>query len=141
MIQKTKATKAKEIKRNWHLVDAKGQVLGRLAGLIANLLSGKNKVDFAPYLDGGDWVVVINAGQVRVSGRKEENKKYFHHSGYPGGFKTVTYKQQMEKDPGKIITHAVGGMLAKNKLRSSRLARLKIFIDEKHSYKDKFSHN
>jgi len=141
MINKTKATKAKEVDRKWHLVDAKQEILGRLAVKIANLLTGKDKTNYAPYLDGGDWVVVVNAKHIKVSGRKTEDKKYYRHSGYPGGFKTTTYVQQMEKDPRKIITHAVSGMLAKNKLRADRLARLKIFTDTDHSFKDKFINN
>jgi len=138
MIIKTKATKIEEVKSDWHLIDAKGQILGRLAVRIAYLLTGKNKINYAPYLDSGDSVVVINAAKVIVSGKKAEDKKYFSHSGYPGGFKAVTYEQQMTKDPRKIITHAVSGMLPKNKLRDPRLARLKIFTDSKHSFEDKF---
>jgi len=138
MTFKTRVTKAKEIKREWHLINAQDQILGRMAVEIAALLMGKNKPSFVPYLDGGDYVVVINAAMVKVSGRKAENKLYYRHSGYPGGFKKVTFAQQMAKDPTQIIRHAVEGMLPKNKLRDQRLARLKVFIDEKHNYEDKF---
>ncbi|PIU33105.1 50S ribosomal protein L13 [Candidatus Woesebacteria bacterium CG_4_10_14_0_2_um_filter_39_14] len=138
MTFKTRVTKAKEIKREWHLINAQDQILGRMAVEIAALLMGKNKPSFVPYLDGGDYVVVINAAKVKVSGRKAENKLYYRHSGYPGGFKKVTFAQQMAKDPTQIIRHAVEGMLPKNKLRDQRLARLKVFIDEKHNYEDKF---
>jgi len=138
MTFKTRVTKAKEIKREWHLINAQDQILGRMAVNIAALLMGKNKPSFVPYLDGGDYVVVINAAKVKVSGRKAENKLYYRHSGYPGGFKKVTFAQQMAKDPTQIIRHAVEGMLPKNKLRDQRLARLKVFIDEKHNYEDKF---
>lgn len=138
---KTKATKKTEIKRAWHLIDAKGQILGRLATKIATLLVGKNKPYFVPYLDCGDYVVVINAAQVEVSGRKRKQKKYYHHSGYPGGLKEITFADQLAKDPKKIIVHAVSGMLPKNKLRDKRLARLKVFVDEKHPYQDKFKNN
>ena len=138
MTFKTRVTKAKEIKREWHLINAQDQILGRMAVEIAALLMGKNKPSFVPYLDGGDYVVVINTAKVKVSGRKAENKLYYRHSGYPGGFKKVTFAQQMAKDPTQIIRHAVEGMLPKNKLRDQRLARLKVFIDEKHNYEDKF---
>ncbi len=138
MTFKTKVTKAKEIKRDWHLIDAKGQVLGRMAVNIAALLMGKNKTSFVPYLDGGDYVVVINAAQVEVTGRKRDNKLYYRHSGYPGGFKKVTFSQQMAKDPTQVIRQAVAGMLPKNKLQDQRLARLKIFAENKHQYEDKF---
>jgi len=134
---KTKATKKAEIKRSWHLFDADGQILGRLATQIAGLLIGKGKVNYAPYLDGGDYVVVINAAKVKVTGRKSDQKMYRRHSGYPGGFRELTFRQQMAKDPRKIVLHAVSGMLPKNKLRSPRLRRLKVFTDEKHDYQDK----
>jgi len=138
MTFKTRATKAKEIKRDWHLINAQGQILGRLAVNIAALLMGKNKPVLVPYLDGGDYVVVINAAKVEVTGRKHDNKLYYRHSGYPGGFKKVTFSQQMAKDPTEIIRQAVEGMLPKNKLRDQRLARLKIFVDKEHNYEDKF---
>jgi large subunit ribosomal protein L13 len=138
MTFKTTVTKAKEIKRDWHLIDAKDQILGRMAVNIAALLMGKNKTSFAPYLDGGDYVVVINAAKVEVTGRKRDNKLYYRHSGYPGGFRKLTFAQQMAKDPTQIIRRAVEGMLPKNKLRDQRLARLKIFAENKHQYEDKF---
>jgi len=138
MTFKTRVTKAKEIKRDWHLMDAQGQILGRLAVNIAALLMGKNKPALVPYLDGGDYVVVINAAKIEVTGRKHDNKLYYRHSGYPGGFKKVTFSQQMAKDPTEIIRQAVEGMLPKNKLRDQRLARLKIFVDKEHNYEDKF---
>lgn len=133
----TYSPKVSEIKHFWHLIDANGQILGRLASEIATLLIGKDKPYFVPHLDCGDYVVVTNAIGVMVSGRKAKDKKYYRHSGYPGGFRQVTLKEQMAKDPRKIIEHAVAGMLPKNKLKDKRLARLKIFIDEKHPYQDK----
>ncbi len=138
MTFKTKATKAKEIQREWHLFDVKNQILGRSAVKIAGLLMGKNKPYFVNYLDCGDHVVVINAKKVKVSGNKFKKKVYYRHSGYPGGFREVTFEEQMNKDPRKIIQHAVFGMLPKNKLRDKRMARLKIFKDDKHTYEDKF---
>jgi len=138
---KTRSVKKSEIKRIWHLVDAKGQILGRLATKIASLLIGKNKPYFVPHLDCGDYVVVVNASQVKVSGRKAQQKKYYRYSGYPGGLKEITFSQQMVKDPTRIIWHAVAGMLPKNKLRDQRLARLKIFAGEEHPYKDKIQNS
>ncbi|TSC54503.1 MAG: large subunit ribosomal protein L13 [Microgenomates group bacterium LiPW_31] len=133
----TYSPKVSEIKHFWHLIDANGQILGRLASEIATLLIGKNKPYFVPHLDCGDYVVVINAKEIKVTGKKETQKQYYRHSGYPGGFRQVNLKEQMAKDPRKIIEHAVAGMLPKNKLKDKRLVRLKIFIDEKHPYEDK----
>lgn len=138
---KTKQIKKSEIKRDWCLLDAQDKVLGRLSTEIACLLMGKGKPFFAPHLDVGDFIVVINAAKVKVTGAKILKKKYYHHSGYPGGFKEITFGKQLEKDPTKIIRHAVSGMLPKNKLRTPRLKRLKIFVDEKHPYQDKFKAN
>ena len=137
-MNKTYVTKQKEIKRDWHLIDLENKILGRQAVKIALLLMGKNKIYFTSHLDCGDYVVVINSSKVSVTGRKESQKKYYRHSGFPGGFKEVPFKKQMEKDPRKIIYHAVSGMLPKNKLRKERLARLKIFTDDKHDFLDKF---
>lgn len=133
----TKSTKSNEIKRLWHLIDANGQILGRLSTKIAGLLMGKDKPYFVSHLDCGDYVVVINAGKIAVSGKKAKQKKYYRHSGYPGGFKEITFEKQLKKDPRKIIQHTVAGMLPKNKLRDPRLARLKIFIDDQYPYGEK----
>lgn len=135
---KTRPTKASQIKREWHLVDARGKVLGRLASQIAHLLQGKNKPTFAPYLDMGDYVVVINAKDVVVTGKKRQQKTYFRHSGYPGGLKEETFAQLIERDPAEVINRAVSGMLPKNKLRDKRKTRLRVFADQSHPYKDKF---
>lgn len=137
-MKKTKATKASEIKRNWHLVDVGDKMLGRVSTRIAKLLIGKDKVYYSPNLDCGDYVVVINAKDVEISGRKRKQKLYRRHSGYPGGFKELTFQQLMQKDPRKVIRQTVKGMLPKNKLRDGRLARLKVFINDQHSYQDKF---
>ena len=136
---KTKATKKSEIKKSWHLIDAQDKILGRLSTEIAQLLMGKNKPYYTPHLDCGDYVVITNVAKIKVTGKKNEQKKYYRHSGYPGGFKEITFVQQQALDPRKIIRHAVSGMLPKNKLRSPRLARLKIFVDEKHPYEDKLN--
>lgn len=134
---KTKTTKVSEIKRVWDLMDAQDKILGRLSTEIAFLLIGKNKPYYVPHLDCGDYVVVTNASKIKVTGRKKEKKLYYRHSGYPGGFRAISFEEQMQKDPRKIIRYAVSGMLPKNKLRAKRLARLKIFTDEKHPYGDK----
>ncbi len=137
-MKKTKVTKAKEIKRIWHLIDAQGKILGRLATQIAKVLMGKDKPNYSPNLDSGDYIVIINAAEIEVSGRKRKQKLYRRHSGYPGGFREIAFEKQMERDPRKILQHAVTGMLPKNKLRDRRLARLKIFVNDKHPYGDKF---
>lgn len=138
---KTYITKQKDIKRQWHLIDVGGKILGRQATKITHLLMGKNKVYYTPHLDCGDYVVVINAGKVRVTGKKLKQKIYYHHSGYPGGLKEISFEQQLKKDSRKIIQWAVKNMLPKNKLRKKRLARLKVFASEEHEYGDKFKKN
>ncbi|KPJ70650.1 50S ribosomal protein L13 [Microgenomates bacterium DG_75] len=137
-MKKTKVTKAREIKRSWHLIDVKGKMLGRVGTQIARLLIGKDKVYYVPNLDCGDYVVVVNAANVEISGRKRKQKLYRRHSGYPGGFRELTFAQLMKRDSRKVIRQAVNGMLPKNKLRDKRLARLKIFTDDRHPYQDKF---
>ena len=133
----TKPTKASEIKREWHLVDVKGQTLGRVATKIAHLLMGKGKPYFVRNLDLGDYVVVVNAKDVKVTGKKEEDKKYYRHSGYPGGFKVESLKELRARKPEEIIRHAVKGMLPQNRLRDRMLKRLLVSADEVHEYQDK----
>jgi large subunit ribosomal protein L13 len=135
----TKPTKLSEIRRAWHLVDANEEILGRVSSRIAQLLIGKGKPYYVPYLDCGDYVVVINAVSVKVTGKKPTQKIYMRYSGYPSGLKRKTYRQVMDEDPTRIIKEAVSGMLPKNKLRDVFLRRLYIFADEKHQYEDKFS--
>jgi large subunit ribosomal protein L13 len=131
----TNAVSAKSIQRNWHLIDAKTQTLGRLAVGVANILMGKNKVNYVPYLDMGDYVVVTNVSQIKVSGRKAEQKKYYSHSGYPGGLRTQTFAELSKTNPEEIIKHAIKGMLPNNKLRPKMLKKLFIFADSNHPYK------
>jgi len=131
---KTTVIKASDIKREWHLIDVSDRVLGRVATEIASLIIGKNKVASSPNLDCGDYVVCINARQVKVTGNKVQDKLYQHHSGFPGGFKEINFSDLMEKDPREIIIHAVKGMIPKNKLRDPRLKRLKVFVDANHPY-------
>jgi len=117
---------AQQIKRETHIIDAKGKVLGRLASEIAILLQGKHKADYLPYLDKGDFVVVKNIKDVVISGKKSRQKKYYHYSGYPGGLKEITMEKLFEKKPGEVLKKAVLGMLPKNKLRKNFIKRLKI---------------
>lgn len=138
MQNKTYTAKASEIKRDWYHFDAQGEVLGRLATKAARLLMGKDKVNYSPNLDGGDFVVVVNARFVKVTGKKELDKKYYHHSGYPGGLKTLRLEEVREKDSRRLIREAVAGMLPKNRLRSNRLARLKIFNEAEHKHVNHF---
>ena len=136
---KTYQPKAKEITRNWHLVDAEGQILGRIASQIVKFLMGKQKTSYAPHMDMGDWVVVVNALEVKLTGRKRKQKLYRSHSGYPGGYKEVKFEKMISEQPEKVIRHAVSGMLPGNRLKKKRLARLRIFSGSEHDYKDKFS--
>lgn len=135
--QATKAVSASEIKREWHLVDVEGKILGRIAPYIATLLQGKHKVNYVPYLDNGDYVVVINAAKIRLTGKKFKTKKYTRYSGYPGGLKQFSFQELIKTNPAEVIKRAVSGMLPKNKLRDQRLKRLFVFADDKHPYGDK----
>ena len=119
-----------KIQRDWHFFDAKDQILGRLSTQIAKLLMGKDKPIWVPYLDQGDYVVVINSAKVAVTGRKELQKRYFRYSGYPSGLKSETLKELRNRRPGDIIRHAVVGMLPKNKLGSRMITRLYIYPGE-----------
>lgn len=134
----TKPVSEKDIKRNWHLIDVSDKVLGRITPEIARFLQGKHKRDYVAYLDMGDYVVVINAIKVKLTGKKVEAKEYTRFSGYPGGLKRISFKTMLKDKPAEIIKHAVSGMLPKNKLRERRLTRLFIFADNKHPYADKF---
>lgn len=133
----THSTKASEIKRDWRLISAKDEILGRLSSRIASLLQGKHKAYYSAHLDCGDYVVVTDAALVKVTGRKRTGKVYSRHSGYPQGFKQTTFEKLMTKDPTRIIYKAVYGMLPDNKLKSGRLLRLKIFPGSEHDFKDK----
>ncbi len=131
----TNAVSAKSIQRNWHLIDANNQTLGRIAVGIANILMGKNKVNYVPYLDMGDYVVVTNAAGLKVSGRKAEQKKYYSHSGFPGGLRTQTYANMIVDKPQEVLKHAIKGMLPNNKLRPKMLKKLFVYADTNHPYK------
>jgi large subunit ribosomal protein L13 len=138
-MNQTVSTKAQDIKREWHLIDVKDKTLGRVSTEIARLLMGKGKPYFVRNLDCGDYVVVVNAKGIKATGRKEEQKKYYRHSGYPGGFKVESLKELRARKPENIITHAVKGMLPDNRLKDRVLTRLFVFAGEEHKYNDKFS--
>ena len=123
--------------QKWHLIDLDGQILGRVSAKISTLLIGKNKPTYRPNLDEGDFVVVINASKIKVTGKKLSEKKYYSHSGYPGGLKEINLENLMEKDPRKVVEKSVKGMLPKNKLQTPRLRRLKVFSGAEHPYADK----
>lgn len=135
---KTFQPKEKEVKRDWHLIDANGKIVGRLASEISILLMGKHKPVFSKHQDVGDYVVLLNAEKVKFSGRKETQKLYRRHSGYPGGFREITAKLLREKYPERIIKKAVFGMLPDNKLKRERLKRLKVIIGNENPYEGKF---
>lgn len=131
---KTYSAKPLEVERKWWVVDAEGQTLGRLATTVANLLRGKNKPQYTPNVDTGDFVIVINSSKVIVSGNKETDKKYYRHSGYPGGLKVETFKSLMEKNPVAAIEKAVKGMLPHNTLGQEQFTKLKIYADAQHPH-------
>ena len=129
---KTYSTKVSEIKRDWHVIDATDQVLGRLATRVARLLMGKHKPIFSRNLDVGDYVVIINAGKVRVTGDKAKQKVYYRHSGYPGGLKSITYDKLMQANPTRVIEHAVKGMLPHTRLGANMMKKLKVYVGDTH---------
>ena len=131
---KTYSLKKEDIKRNWFVLDATNLVLGRMATKIADKIRGKDKPTYTPHVDSGDYVVVINAEKICVTGNKFENKKYYKHSLYPGGLKSQTFKELNEKHPERIIEEAVKGMLPKNKLGKSIIKKLKVFKGPEHDH-------
>lgn len=130
----TKPTSAKSISRTWHLIDAKGLILGKVATKAAKLLQGKTKVAYVDHLDTGENVVIINAKEVAVSGRKGLQKIYTNYSGYPGGLREEAFEQAFARKPAEVLRRAISGMLPKNKLRDRRLARLHIYADAHHPH-------
>lgn len=133
-----KTIKPKDIKREWHLIDAKSKILGRLSSEVAMHLMGKNKNIYSTNLDTGDYVVVINAQKIELSGKKEKQKKYYHHSGYPGGLYMKTAEQIRSQKPEELMRNAIIGMLPKTKMGKIMLKKLYIFPDSSHPYIDKF---
>jgi large subunit ribosomal protein L13 len=132
---KTYSTKAKDVEHRWHVIDASGKTLGKLATQVANLLMGKHKPTFVPYLDTGDFVIVLNATKVKVTGKKPQQKTYYRHSGYPGGLKAETYEEMMATHPTRIIEHAVKGMLPHNRLGRAMFKKLKVYEGDSHPHK------
>jgi large subunit ribosomal protein L13 len=136
-LQKTHTTKREEIRRRWHLVDAKDRVLGRVAAEVSQLLRGKHKPYFVPHLDVGDFVVVVNAKDVQVTGKKRRDKKYYRHSGYPGGLKTETFEELIGRRPTEVIRKAVWGMMPKNRLGRQMMKKLRVYAGADHPHADK----
>jgi large subunit ribosomal protein L13 len=131
---RTYTPKKGEIKKDWCLIDAEGKVLGRLATEIAVILRGKNKPTYTPYADTGDFVVVVNADKIKLTGKKISDKYYYHHSGYPGGIKSITAEKLLEKKPEHLINQAVKGMLPKNRLQRVFMKKLKVYAGNSHRH-------
>jgi large subunit ribosomal protein L13 len=131
---KTYSQKKSEVQRDWYVIDASGLVLGRLATQIATLLRGKHKPTYTPSMDGGDFVVVINAEKVRVTGHKAEQKMYYRHTGYPGGLRQMTYKEMMQKHPDRILRLAVRRMMPKTRMGRKQMTKLRIYAGPHHPH-------
>ena len=131
---RTFTEKKEEIAREWYVVDAEGQTLGRLASRIAPILKGKHKPTYTPHLDCGDFVIIVNAEKVRVTGRKLDQKYYHHHSGYPGGLKSISLRDQLDRYPERVLEAAVRGMLPKNKLGRRMIKKLKVYAGDSHPH-------
>ena len=130
---KTTAVRTQDIEQKWYIMDCSGKTLGRLSVQVANILRGKNKPEYTPNADVGDFVVLVNAKDIKVTGKKTEDKIYYRHSGYPGGIKQISFKDQLAKDPEKIIRDSVKGMLPKNKLGAAIFKNLRVYNDENHN--------
>ena len=126
----TNVVSSKDIKREYHRINASGKILGRLATEVATFLMGKNKANFVPYLDMGDYVIVTNASEVKITGKKQQNKKYVRHSGYPGGLKVETFDKMIIRKPEYILEHAIKGMLPNTKLGKQMIKKLKVYSGE-----------
>jgi large subunit ribosomal protein L13 len=131
---RTVYAKKEEVKRDWYILDAAGQILGRMATRVATVLRGKHKPIFTPSVDCGDFVVVINADKVRISGKKAEQKIYFTHSGYPGGAKYLTFENMMERKPEEVVRQAIAGMLPKGRLGRKMIKKLKVYTGSEHPH-------
>ncbi|CAN5661352.1 50S ribosomal protein L13 [soil metagenome] len=131
---KSYMARPQQVERKWYVIDAEGQTLGRLASEIARLLRGKTKPQYTPHVDTGDFVIVVNADKVSVSGRKAEQKLYRRHTGYPGGLKEVTYEQMMDRKPAEILRKAVYGMMPKTRLARQQFRKLKIYAGTEHPH-------
>ena len=126
--------KPAEVERKWYVIDADGVVLGRLASKAAHILRGKHKPQYTPHVDTGDYIIIVNADKIRVTGNKAQDKRYYRHSGYPGGLKYETFEQAMAKHPERVIEHAVKGMLPKNTLGRAQGMKLKVYAGPDHPH-------
>lgn len=133
-MKRTYVTKPEDIERSWYVVDASGKTLGRLASEIAQIVRGKHKPIFSPSVDAGDYVIVVNAERIHVTGDKLDQKIYYRHSGYPGGLKEVSLRRMLDEHPTRVITHAVRGMLPKNRLGRTMLKKLKVYAGPEHPH-------
>lgn len=133
-MQKTTILKQGQFERNWFVVDASGKTLGRLASKVATVLRGKGKPGFAPFMDIGDFVIVVNADKVHVTGKKREDKHYWRYTGYPGGLRLTSFKDAVAKDPAFVIRHAVKGMLPHNRMGRRLIKKLKVYAGPKHPH-------
>ncbi|RLC61735.1 MAG: 50S ribosomal protein L13 [Chloroflexi bacterium] len=133
-MEKTYVTKQEDVEREWHVVDATGQTLGRLASQVARILRGKHKPIYSPAVDTGDYVIVVNAEKIHVTGRKLDQKVYYRHSGYPGGLKAITLRELLKKRPTRVVEHAVRGMLPKNRLGRRMFKKLKVYAGPDHPH-------
>ncbi len=131
---KTWNAKAEDVEREWFVVDAEGQTLGRLATRIADTLRGKRKPTYTPHVDTGDFVVVVNAEKIRVTGSKLDQKRYYRHSGYPGGLRSRTLREQLDRQPAEVIRKAVKGMLPRNRLANRQITKLKVYAGPDHPH-------
>ncbi len=131
---KTWTAKAEDVERRWYVVDADGQTLGRLATRIADTLRGKGKPTYTPHVDSGDFVVVVNAEKIAVTGKKLDDKKYYRHSGYPGGLRVRTLREQLDRRPTEVIRIAVKGMLPRNRLARRQITKLKVYAGPEHPH-------
>jgi large subunit ribosomal protein L13 len=130
----TYSAKQEDIKRSWHIVDANGKTLGRLATVVASVLKGKTKPIYTTHVDTGDFVIVVNAGKIHLTGKKLDNKMYYSHSGYPGGLKTISAGKLMKTNPEEVIKMAVEGMLPKTRLGKQMLSKLKVYAGDQHPH-------
>lgn len=131
---KTFSAKAHEVKRDWFVIDATDKVLGRLATEVARRLRGKHKAEYTPHVDTGDFIVIVNADKIRVTGNKSTDKMYYHHTGFPGGIKSISFEKLLAKDPKRVIERAVKGMLPKNPLGREMFRKMKIYAGAEHPH-------
>jgi large subunit ribosomal protein L13 len=134
IVNKTYVTRKEDVQRDWYVVDASGQTLGRLAARVASVLRGKHKPIYSPSIDVGDFVIVVNAEKIHVTGRKLDKKIYYRHSGYPGGLKQITLRNLLKKNPARVVEHAVRGMLPKNRLGRQVFKHLKVYAGSEHPH-------